>query len=115
MIVVAVPMNLPKSSGSPVSSAPVADKSSTPASSSGDPVSSAPVAIKSSGSADEREPPDWAGSADERETPAEKKRYPLADALFRGIGDQLDAGEAERQLFKDLADHLWTGNFTATI
>ena len=38
--------------------------------------------------------------------------YPLADALLEGIGEQLDAGESERELFKDLAEHLWTGNFT---
>ena len=65
MVVVVVPMTLPKSSGSQVSSAPQAS-----------------------------------GSADKRETPAEgvlrKKIHPLTDALFEGIAQQLDKGEAER-------------------
>ena len=32
---------------------------------------------------------------------------PLADALFKAIGERLDAGEAERELFSQLAEHLW--------
>ena len=36
---------------------------------------------------------------------------PLADALFKAIGEQLDSGEPERRLFSDLADKLWTGSY----
>ena len=37
--------------------------------------------------------------------------YPLADALFKAIGEQLDAGETERHFFSELAEQLWRGNF----
>ena len=44
---------------------------------------------------------------------SEQESYPLADALFEAIGEQLDAGNAERELFNDLAEHLWKGNYIA--
>jgi len=36
--------------------------------------------------------------------------HPLADAMFRAIGELLDTAEAARMLFSDLAELLWTGN-----
>ena len=36
---------------------------------------------------------------------------PLVDALFQEVGARMDSGEAERQVFGQLADHLWTGSF----
>ena len=35
----------------------------------------------------------------------------MADALFKAIGQKLDAGEDERELYNALAEHLWTGSF----
>ena len=35
----------------------------------------------------------------------------MANALFMAIGQQLDAGESERDFFGDLEEQLWTGNF----
>ena len=44
------------------------------------------------------------------EKPAEPS-CPLADAMFEALGDKLDAGEAERELFAHLEQSLWTGNW----
>ena len=41
--------------------------------------------------------------------PVPESPYPLADALFEAIGSQLDAGEKERELYRELAESLWTG------
>ena len=41
------------------------------------------------------------------------QQYPMADALFEAIGHHLDAGESERQLYGELAEQLWRGNFQA--
>ena len=37
--------------------------------------------------------------------------FPLANALLKVIGSQLDAGEKERELFGQLAELLWRGEF----
>lgn len=47
-----------------------------------------------------------ADEADSKGNADKPATYPLADALFRAIGEQLDAGEAERELFSELAEQL---------
>ena len=37
--------------------------------------------------------------------------FPLADAMFKALGEQLDAGDAERKLFGQSEDKLWTGGW----
>ena len=37
--------------------------------------------------------------------------FPLADAMFKAMGEKLDAGERERELFGQLAEKLWTGSW----
>ena len=54
-------------------------------------------------------PPQSSDNADEPVRPVQS--YPLADALFKAIGEQLDAGETERHFFSELAEQLWRGNF----
>ena len=49
------------------------------------------------------------GNADKPDAPS--PTYPLADALFKAIGEQLDAGESEPGFFSEVAELLWTGNF----
>lgn len=39
---------------------------------------------------------------------------PLADVLFKAIGEQQDAGEAEREPFSDLAEQLWGDSLIAS-
>ena len=47
--------------------------------------------------------------------PAEDlETYPLADALFKAVGQKMDAGEAERRVFAELAEQLWTGSLAST-
>ena len=46
-----------------------------------------------------------------RPAQAMASQHPLADALFSELGAHLDAGEAERKLYNDLAEKLWTGQF----
>ena len=47
---------------------------------------------------------------------APKSATPLTDALFNAIGQHLDeAQEAERKLFGELAEFLWTGNYTTGV
>ena len=68
--------------------------------------------------------PDFNRTADKRDSSSESdshrhadkparspESYPLADALFKTIGQHLDADEAERTLFSELAEQLWSGNF----
>ena len=40
-----------------------------------------------------------------------EEEYPLAAKVFRLIGSQMDAGEAERQLLGKFMNHLWTGDY----
>ena len=42
---------------------------------------------------------------------AMEDKHPLVDALFSELGAHLDAGEAERKLYNDLAEKLWSGQF----
>ena len=42
---------------------------------------------------------------------AMEDQHPLVDALFTELGAHLDAGEAERKLYNDLAEKLWSGQF----
>ena len=44
------------------------------------------------------------------EKPAEPS-FPLADAMFKALGEKLDAGDAERELFGQLEEKLWTGDW----
>ena len=37
--------------------------------------------------------------------------FPLADDVLKVLGEQLDAGEEERQIFGEVAQQLWNGNF----
>ena len=60
--------------------------------------------------------PDWCEEEDEADHSSENaqamaSQHPLADALFSELGAHLDAGEAERKLYNDLAEKLWSGQF----
>ena len=37
----------------------------------------------------------------------------MADALFKAVGERMDASEEERVLFAELANQLWTGSFAS--
>ena len=37
--------------------------------------------------------------------------FPLADDVLKVLGEQLDAGKEERQIFGEVAQQLWKGNF----
>ena len=55
-------------------------------------------------------------SADKPATPAASVSaavvpFPEADAIFKAVGDKVDAGEEERALYGPLAQHLWKGTF----
>ena len=66
-----------------------------------------PVSSQQVHSSPEPASPSPAGSAEKPTEPA----LPLVDALFEEIGARMDAGEAERQVFGQLAEHLWKGTF----
>ena len=58
--------------------------------------------------------PDWCEEEDEADHSSENaqamaSQHPLADALFSELGAHLDAGEAERKLYNDLEEKLWSG------
>ena len=82
------------------------------------------TASASASSSEEEEGADWCeeGSSEEEEVAdsceeegkhsskkaqAMASQHPLADALFSELGACLDAGEAERKLYNDLAEKLW--------
>ena len=56
-------------------------------------------------------PESRSSSQSRRSSAKPKESFPLADALFRAVGQHLDADETERHLFGEFAEHLWRGNF----
>ena len=64
------------------------------------------------GSSDEEEAFAAPAAASTQELPQPAPpSYPLADAMFQALGEQLDAGEAERELLGHLEEALWTGDW----
>ena len=60
------------------------------------------------------EQPDWCEEEDEADHSSENaqamaSQHPLVDALFSELPAHLDAGEAERKLYNDLEEKLWSG------
>ena len=50
-------------------------------------------------------------SQSSRSSAKPEESHPLADALFRAVGQHLDADQTERHFFGEFAEHLWRGNF----
>ena len=54
----------------------------------------------------------WEKNRSAGKPPVPEESYPLAEALFKAVGERMDASEAERAVFAELSKQLWTGSLT---
>ena len=69
-------------------------------------------AAKKSSSAAKSAPPVTSSSVAKPAPPDYQPPLPLADALFKALGERMDASETDRRVLAELAKQLWTGGLT---